>query len=63
MGYIELSKKYGSIIELYKFFNKLTGVPIASAILALTATVAETKDTLLDIPSMLIDEYSTYKEE
>ncbi len=63
MGYIELSKKYGSIIELYKFFNKVTGVPIASAILALTAKVAETNDNLLDIPSMLIDEYSTYEED
>lgn len=63
MEFFKLHDKYGSIIELYKFFNKVTGVPIASAILALTATVAETKDILLDIPSVLIDEYSTYKED
>ncbi len=48
MGYIELFKKYGSIVELYKFFNKVTGVPIASAILALTATVATSINKLED---------------
>ena len=28
MEFFKFHDKYGSIIELYKFFNKVTGVPI-----------------------------------
>lgn len=63
MDYMKLSKKYGSLVEAYRFFMKLTGVPIASALLTLTAAVNETGDNLLDLPGMLADEYSTLKED
>lgn len=63
MDYMKLSKKYGSLVEAYRFFMKLTGVPIASALLTLTATVNETGNNMLDLPGMLADEYSTLKED
>ena len=63
MDYMKLSEKYGSLVELYKFFMKITGVPIASALLTLTAAVNETGNNLLMLPSMMADEYSTYKED
>ena len=63
MDYMKLSKKYGSLVEAYKFFMKLTGVPIASALLTLTAAVNDTGNNLLDIPGMIADEYSIHKED